>query len=468
MTILEAAAAIRAGDLSPVELTSRCLAGIRELNPRLNACLTVLEEQALRRAKLAEEELASGKDLGLLHGIPIVLKDNFYTKGVRTTCGSKLFADYVPAHDATVTERLRDAGTVLLAKTGLHELAYGITSGNPHFGPVRNPWDPERIPGGSSGGSGAAVASGMVFLGMGSDTGGSIRIPASYCGTVGLKPTFGRVSRHGVFPLGYNLDHMGPMTRSVRDAAVVLQAIAGHDVRDKTSSRAPVADYLSEANRSIAGLRIGLPENHYFERVAPECAAAVESMSKVAEQLGASLVRLPFPDVQALNTVGRVILLAEASAILESRMAERDQFGPDILALLDQGRLLPATDYINAQRLRSVLCAEFSALWSRIDCFFTPATPMAAPRIGQSKVMFDGEEEDVRLATTRLVRSINVLGYPALSMPCGFTESGLPLGLQIVGRPFEEGVILRVGTALEGATEFHTRRPPLYNSAIAR
>jgi Asp-tRNA(Asn)/Glu-tRNA(Gln) amidotransferase A subunit family amidase len=294
---------------------------------------------------------------------------------------------------------------------------------------------------------------------MGSDTGGSIRIPASFCGVVGLKPTSGRVSRRGVLPLDFSLDHMGPLARSVRDAAATLNLIAGHDARDDSSSLEPVRDYMPLPEADLTGVRIGLPENFFFERLDPAVDAAVRAMARAAGSLGARVETIRVPDIAALNAVGRIILLSEASALMERHLARREDFGADVLALLDQGRLIPATDYINAQRLRRVLIDEFRGVWKKVDCLFTPATPAAAPRIGQTSIEFDGVAEDVRLASTRLVRGINVLGAPALAMPCGFDAAGMPLGLQIVGRPFEEHLILRVGAALEDATDFHRRRP---------
>lgn len=459
MTILEAAAALRGRKVSSMELTQASLQKIARLNSTLNAFLTVTVEQAVERALKADDELARGVDRGPLHGIPIALKDVFATKGVRTTCGSKLFADHVPERDASVVELLAAAGAVFLGKTNMHELAYGVTSNNPHFGPVRNPWDTARIPGGSSGGSGAAVAASIVFMAMGSDTGGSIRIPASYCGTVGLKPTSGRVSRHGVLPLDFSLDHMGPLARTVRDAAATLDAIAGYDPHDDSSSRRPVVPYLPPAEIRLDEVRIGLPENFYFERLDGEVDAAVRAMARVAETLGARVEPVRVPDIAAMNVVSRVILLAEASALLERHMGRRADFGADVLALLDQGRLIPATDYVNAQRLRREMMGQFREVWKKVDCLFTPATPAPAPRIGQTTVALDGVEEDTRLAATRLVRGINVIGAPALAMPCGFHSSGLPLGLQVVGRPFEEDLVLRVGAALEDVTDFHKRQP---------
>lgn len=448
MTLLEAAAALRRRETSSVELTEGALDRIARLNPVTNAIQTVMAESAREQARQADAELARGRGRGPLHGIPVALKDLFYTKGVRTTGGSKLFAQYVPDHDAAVVESLAGGGAVLVGKAGMHELAYGITSSNPHFGAIRNPWDRDRIPGGSSGGSAASVAAGMVFMAMGSDTGGSIRIPASFCGVVGLKPTFGRVSRYGAMPLGFSLDHMGPLTRSVRDAAAVLNIIAGYDRRDDTSSRRPVENYVPEPEPSLRGLRIGLPENFYFERLDPDVDQAVRGAFRTAESRGAQVVPLRVPDISAINTVGRMILLAEASALMEPHLAQRDQFGADVLALLDQGRLFPATDYVNAQRLRRAMQREFAALWSRVDCLFTPTTPITAPRIGETSTSIGGETEDVRLASTRLVRAINVLGLPAVSIPCGSDRRGLPIGLQIIGKPFAEALILRVAQAL--------------------
>jgi len=449
VTLREAAAALRARRRSSVELTTAALARIDRLNPTWKVFITVTAEQALRQARQADAELAAGRDRGPLHGIPIAVKDLFATRGVRTTAGSPIYRDLVPTEDAAAVARLEAAGAVMLGKLNMHELAYGITSANPHFGAVRNPWDPERSPGGSSGGSGAAVAAGMAYAAMGTDTGGSIRIPASFCGTVGLKPTYGRVSRRGILPLSWSLDHAGPLTSSVRDAAVVLNAIAGHDPGDPTSSRHPVVDFVPDEGCSIRGLRIGFPENFFFERLDADVELAVRGAIARAESLGAVVKTLKLPDVAAMNAAARVILLCEASAMLEPHLGNRRQFGPDVLALLDQGRLLRATDYINAQRLRRKLQREFSGVWPSVDCVITPTTPISAPPIGAGTVKLAGREEDVRLAATRLVRSINLLGLPALSIPCGLGASGLPVGLQIVGASFEEALILRVGAALE-------------------
>ncbi len=449
MTILQAAAALRERKVTSKQLAGQAFAAIAELNPRLNAVLTLLQETAMAQAARADDELSIGLDRGPLHGIPVAVKDVFETHGVRTTCGSKLFEDHVPDKDAAVVEKLHAVGAVLVAKTTMHEMAYGITSNNPHFGAVRNPWNPDCIPGGSSGGSGSAVASGMVFMAMGSDTGGSIRIPAAFCGAVGLKPTFGRVSRYGVMPLDFTLDHMGPLTRSVRDAAAVLQAIAGHDDRDDTCSTAPVGHYVPEENPSLKGLRVGVPSNYYFDRLTPEADKSVRRAIQLAGQAGAEVTPVEVPDIDSYNAVARVILQCEASALMEPYLDRPDLFGADILALFEQGRLLPATDYINAQRLRRLMQREFHQVWSHCDCLLTPCAPCGAPKIGQANIEIQGVTEDVRLTSTRLVRAINMLGLPALSVPVGFDKQHLPLGIQIIGRAFDEATVLRVGQAIE-------------------
>lgn len=449
MTIVQAAADLRARRVSSVELTRESLAAIHRAQPALNAYITITEELALSQAEAADRAFAAGEDRGPLQGIPVAHKDLFYTRGILTTAGSPIYGSYVPDHDAAVVERFHAAGAVMTGKLNQHELAYGITSANPHYGPVRNPWNPAHSPGGSSGGSGAAVAAGLVCAAMGTDTGGSIRIPASFCGTVGLKPTYGRVSRYGVFPLGYSLDHMGPLTASVRDAAIVLNAIAGHDPRDPASSRREAPDFVPPAGCSIRGLKIGVPENFYFDIVDPEVEAAVRSALARAHALGAELRPVRVPDIDALNTAARMILLAEASAVVQPHLGKREQFGADVLALFDQGRLVPAVDYIDAQRLRRRLRAEFNRIFREVDCIATPTTPTTAPAIGQSTIAIGGRTEDVRLLTTRFMRGINALGLPALSIPCGVSSASLPIGLQVIGAAFREDTVLRLGAALE-------------------
>jgi aspartyl-tRNA(Asn)/glutamyl-tRNA(Gln) amidotransferase subunit A len=419
-----------------MELTKQCLDQIGKLNPDLNAFITVTADSALARAKELDRELAQGFDRGPLHGIPIAHKDLMWTKGIRTTSGSKIFADFMPDRDAPVVEKLAEAGAVMVGKAGLHELAYGITSDNPHFGTIRNPRNPEHSPGGSSGGSGAAVATGMAFIATGTDTGGSIRVPASFCGVAGLKPTYGLIDRSGVQPLGVSLDHVGPLARTVADVRVAMDAMVGSNRR-------------KPAPASVREIRVGLPENFYFESVAPEVKAAVHEAAHRAEKLGVRVIPVRVPDIDALNTVGLVILLSEAAAVHQVNLRRRDDFGADVLALLDQGSLIPAVDYVNAQRQRKLLVSDFHMLFRTIDCLFTPATPITAPRIGQTEITLDGTTHNTRILTTRFARGINVLGFPALSIPCGSSPAGLPIGLQIIARPFDENLLLMLGEALE-------------------
>lgn len=438
MTIAEAARELRARRVSSVELVERCLDNIAKLNPALNAFITVTGDSALAHARDLDRELAQGTDRGPLHGIPIAHKDLMRTKGVRTTSGAKIFADFVPDRDAAVVKRMDAAGAVMVGKAGLHELAYGITSDNPHFGTIRNACNPEHSPGGSSGGSGVAVATGMAFAATGTDTGGSIRVPASFCGVAGLKPTYGLIDRSGVQPLGLSLDHVGPLARTVDDVRIALNAMLG-------------GARLKPPPESLREIRVGLPENFYFETVVPQVKAAVEHAAQRAEKLGMQVMPVRVPDIEALNTAGLVILLSEAAAVHQTPHRERrGDFGADVLALLDQGSLIPAADYVNAQRVRKRLLAEFHELFHNIDCLFTPTTPITAPRIGQTEITLNGVQHDTRMLTTRLVRGFNVLGFPALSIPCGRSSDGLPIGLQIVARPWEENLALALGEALEG------------------
>ena len=425
MTIEEAAARLRARKVSAVELAKESLSRVREQQPLFNAFITITEEVALEQARRADDELARGIDRGVLHGIPYALKDLFETRGIRTTAGSKIFADYVPETDCAVYRRLREAGAVLVGKTGMHELAYGITNDNPHYGPVRNPRDPSRISGGSSGGSAAAVASDMVFFSMGTDTGGSIRIPAAFCGCVGLKPTYGRVNRTGVIPLSSSMDHVGPFTRTVGDAELVMQAIS---------------DFVPDRDRPINGWRIGVPSNFFQDTLSLAVANAFEQALAHASKLGAHLVPVALPDPEAVNTVARIILLSEAAAFLEPWLSRREEFGVDVLALLEQGRLVSATDYVNAQRLRSLYKCQWRSVCENTDVVFTPTVAIEPPLLGRA-------DADARVATTRLVRPFNALGLPAVSIP--LKTNGLPSGLQIVGKMSAEAEVLAVASAME-------------------
>ncbi|HEX5431664.1 MAG TPA: amidase [Bryobacteraceae bacterium] len=439
MTILEAGRALRERRVSAAELVTQALDRIARADPKLNAFITVTADAARARAKLLDEELAQGRNRGPLHGIPIAHKDMIETKGVRSTAGSKLFANHVPDSDAELVQRLDAAGAIMIGKTNLHELCHGITSSNPHFGAVHNPWDFDRIPGGSSGGSAAAVAAGFVPMATGTDTGGSIRIPASYCGVVGLKPTFNYVSCRGVMPLAFTLDHAGPIGRTVGDAALSFFSMTGG------------AGQITLPQPDLKNLRMGVPGNFFFDRLHPEVASAVRKAVQTAGALGAEVREIRLPDVDALNTIGRLIQLAEASTVWKRYQHRRADFGSDVYALLQEGLLIPATDYLDAQRVRRKLSREFSKVWEQVDCLIAPATPVTAPKIGETQVQFDGAAEDVRLASTRLTRPFNVLGWPALSLPCGFSESGMPIGLQLAGAPKRELMLFRAGAALEDA-----------------
>jgi aspartyl-tRNA(Asn)/glutamyl-tRNA(Gln) amidotransferase subunit A len=449
MTILEAAQALRERRVSSVELTRAALDHIDRQDRSINSFITVLRDYALERAAEADREIAAGTLRGALHGIPIAVKDLIDMRGIRTTGGARIYDDVPAGENAAVIEKLEGGGAVIVGKLNLHELAYGVTSENPHYGSVHNPWNLEHSAGGSSGGSAAAVAIGFVFAALGTDTGGSIRIPAAFCGVVGFKPTYGLVSRHGVQTLGFSLDHVGPLARTVRDTATVLTAIAGFDRRDPASVKASVADYAPREGCSVRGTRIGFPESWLTEHVEREVADAVSGAVSRAASLGAEVIPVNLPNLEAVNTVGQVLLLAEAAALLERFLDRRDRFGPDVLALLDQGRLLPATDYINAQRLRRQFQSDFQRLWNRVDCIVTPSTPIPAFRLGQTTARIGEVEEYVRPLATRFSRPMNVLGVPAISIPCGRSRGGLPVGIQIAAPPFEDGLVLRVAAALE-------------------
>ena len=428
---------------------------IEKVEPRLNAFITVMGPGATARAAEMDEELGRGIDRGPLHGIPIAHKDLVRTKGVRTTAGSKILTDYVPKRDAAVAARLDEAGAITIGKAGLHEFAYGVTSNNPPFGAIHNPWDIARIPGGSSGGSAVAVAAGIVPFATGTDTGGSIRVPASWCGVVGFKPTFGRISTRGVFPLGYTQDHVGPLTRTVRDAAIAFQAMA----QDPSG-------YVPPSEISIRGLRVGWPRNYYCEGVDAEVLRSVRAALKAAERAGAEVIELDVPEMDALTKAGATSLLVEAADALRPYLDRREDLGADVLARLEQGKTIPGMDYVHAQRVRATARRQFAELLTRVDCLFTPTTPMTAPKIGQATVKINPVEinsvvEEVRAAGTRFTRGMNALGLPAISIPCGLSKAKLPIGLQIIGARGEDDFVLRVAAAIEDALGLAAMRPPL-------
>ncbi len=462
LSIAEAGEQLRRRALSPVELTRAYLDRIQRSDGDLLAYITVLPGEALAAATAAEREIARGNYRGPLHGIPIALKDLVLTRGIRTTCGSRILADWVPDTDATVTTRLAEAGAILLGKLNMHEFAYGPTGVNPHYGTSRNPWDCQRMPGGSSSGSAVAVAAGLCAGALGTDTGGSVRIPAALCGLVGLKPTYGRVSRAGVIPLAWSLDHVGPMTRTVTDAALLLQVLAGRDPADPSTTDVPVPDYRRAMQGEIRGLRLGLPKDHFFERLDPEVRAAVLAAARSLEGLGASVEDIPLPNIPHAGPASFAIIASEAMAYHEPYLKTRAaEYGADVRARLMTGQFVLASHYLKAQRARRVIRAEVDAALRRVDALLLPTTPIPAPRLDAQEVTVDGVTEDARWWLIRCTRPINVTGHPALSVPCGLTAGGLPVGLQIVGRHFDEATVLRIGHAFEAVSPMRDRRPPL-------
>jgi aspartyl-tRNA(Asn)/glutamyl-tRNA(Gln) amidotransferase subunit A len=462
LSLVEAAELVRTRQVSPVELTRAVLDRAERLNPRLNAFISLTADEALAAAKAAEAEVAAGNWRGPLHGIPVSVKDIFAVAGVPNTAGSKVFAGRVAGSDCEVVRRLKAAGAVIFGKSHLHEFAYGVTSTNPHYGPARNPWNPDHIPGGSSGGSAAAVAAGIGYGSMGSDTGGSIRIPAALCGVSGLKPTYGRVSRAGVFPLAWSLDHCGPLARTARDLAAILEAVAGFDPADPASAGVPVGDYLAALTGDLRGLRLGVAANFFFDDVSPEVERAVREAVKVLAGLGAELREVALPFIEYAGPAATAISLAEAAAFHRPLLAERaPDYGFDVRARLEFGLWLPAAVYLHAQRARRLILGQMLEAFRDVDVLVTPATPVTAPGVGQARVEINGREYDVRSTLTRFSSPFNLAGLPALAIPCGFDGRGLPIGLQVVGRPFDEGTVLRVGDAYQRATDWHRRRPPV-------
>ena len=464
LSIAEAAPLIESGELSPVELTRAHLERIERVDPSLNSFITVLGDEALAQAADAEREIAAGNYRGPLHGIPIGLKDLYYTKGVRTTVGSKILRDFVPDYDAAVTERFNDAGAVLLGKLQMHEFALGATSVNPHDGPARNPWDTSRITGGSSGGSGAAVAGALCMAALGSDTGGSIRIPSGLCGIVGMKPTFGMVSRHGVHPLSWSLDTVGPMTRTARDAAIVLGALAGYDARDPSSSEraADVSanDLTAGIDDGVAGMRIGIPDDFFYDVIDEEVASAICEASGVLAELGATVERCSIPALNHALGISSTILVTEAAETLMRHLRERpEDIGADVRARLHLGAMTPAVDYVEAQRARAAYNAELGEAMRTFDLLLAPTAAVGAPGIEQELVEVGGRTENALSLMSRLTRPFNLTGQPTASVPCGFTSDGMPIGLQIAGRNWQDAAVLRAARAYEGATAWGERRP---------
>ena len=448
--------------VSPVEVTQAYLERIDTLGGLLNAYISVTGDRALAEARRCEGEILRGDYRGLLHGIPVALKDLYDTAGVRTTAASQIYAQRVPDEDATSVARLRAAGAVIIGKTNLHEFAYGVTTDSSFFGPTRNPWDLERVAGGSSGGSGTAVAAGLCVAATGSDTGGSIRIPAALCGIVGLKPTYGRISCHGLLPLSWTLDHPGPMTRSVYDAAVMLSAMAGYDPRDPASAAVPVPDFTSGLHGGVAGLRIGVDPQWALSEIHEEVQTAFQEALRALENLGAEIAEVSVPRVVEGMESALTILMAEATAIHEEFLRTcPDGYQPDVRARLEKGFPISGSDYGNARRSGELLRRDFAILFQKIDLFATPMCGITAPKLGQREVAIDGEAVSVMAPLTRYTRVFNLTGLPAISVPCGFSSEGLPIGLQLVGRAWDEATVLRAAHAYQMATEWIQRRPPL-------
>ena len=451
LPVAEQARLFRAKKLSPVEMVRIYLERVERLNPRVNAFLTVMDENALRDARRAEREIARGKWRGPLHGIAVALKDNIWTRGVRTTAGSKVLADFVPREDATLVTRLRDAGAIVLGKTHLHEFAYGVTSQNVHYGPARNPYDTTRIPGGSSGGSAIAVAAGLCAAAVGTDTGGSIRIPAALCGVVGFKPAFGAIPVDRIVPLCPSLDHAGPIARTVGDAALLYEVM-----RDPQRGK--------KARGTKARLRVGWPREYFFEKVAPEVMAAVHAARGLLEGRGVKFIPVSLPHVEAANRATLPVALAEAyqyhraAGYFPARAAD---YSDDVRGRLEWGARITAADFLDARAVFATSTDEFQKTAQDVHVILAPTVSIPAPAIGQERVSIDGAEEEVRGTLLRLCRPANLWGAPAISVPCGATSDGLPIGLQLIGFARHERALLHLAEMYEQATEWHARRPKL-------
>jgi aspartyl-tRNA(Asn)/glutamyl-tRNA(Gln) amidotransferase subunit A len=455
LSIGAAAELLKSGKLSPVDLTQACLTRIEQLNPVLNAFITVTAETALAEARRAEHEIRQGRWRGPLHGVPIGLKDLIDTAGVRTTCGSALYANRVPAEDAEVVRRLQVAGAVLLGKQNMQEFAYGGTSAASHYGAVRNPWAVTCIPGGSSGGSAAAVAAGLCYAAIGSDTGGSIREPAAYCGIVGLMPTYGRVSTRGAIPLSWSFDHLGPLCRNVTDAALVLDAIAGYDPLDPASIDRPVASYSSGLQANVAAPRIGVVRRPFFEDLDAEIEQSIRRALDVIAPMSASISDVDLPGVPSS------VVPAEAYTFHRQYLADAPElYMPWTRQRLQHGASISTVAYVEGRRELERIRRAVQSVFANVDLLVTPTTPVQAITIEQAVNMMEPPPPPGEL-WLRNTRPFNGLGLPAISIPCGFTRAGLPIGLQIAGPPFGEERVLAFAHAYESATDWHGRAPAL-------
>lgn len=471
LTIADIAPRIRRKEISPLELTKRYLDRTKRLNPALNAYLTVTEERALADAKRAEGEIRKGKYRGVLHGIPFSIKDNIATKGVRTTAGSKILSEWVPDFDATVVERLREGGAIILGKTNMHEWAKGSNSINPFYGTSHNPWDTSRIPGGSSGGSAVAVAASLCMASLGTDSAGSVRNPASLCGTVGLKPTYGRVSCFGGVPGtgGYTVNHFGILTKTVKDCALVLRLMAGCDPKDPLSSDEPVPDYSKKIGIPVKGMKVGVIKGYFDELVVGEVRGAFEGALKTLETLGMKTEEIAIPHIDLMPALHTATTRPEGNSDHDPYLRTRPRdYSPGLLYTLIAGLLIPASVYVTAQRVRRLVCEEFDAALGRVQVIVAPTLSIPAPTIEECNrgyVEWDGKRIDLQdrcgNLLTRYTIPFNVTGLPAISMCCGFSSVGLPIGMQIATRPFQEGVLFQVAHAYEKAAEWYKRKPKL-------
>ncbi len=450
-TISALAHSLRERDISSIEVVQELLGRLED--DTTNAFITVTGERALADAARAEAAFEAGEDLGAFHGVPVGLKDLISTKDIRTTMGSAFFTENIPDHNATVVEKLEKAGAIVIGKTNTHEFAYGPTGDRSYFGPTTNPYDPERITGGSSGGSGAAVATELCYGALGSDTGGSIRIPAALCGVVGMKPTFGRVSKYGVFPLSWSLDHVGPLTRTVEDNALFLNVIAGYDPKDPYSIDRPSEDFTRDLRLDVQGAVIGVPKHFYFEHVEPEIESKIQDAIEVFRELGAEVREIELPNLHETLSAQRLTLAAEAYAVHEERLETKpEKFDDHGLERLLRGKDLQAYRYANAQQTKLRATKDFEHAFEKVDILLAPTTPIPATFLDQRETEIQGHEEAVYSALTRLTGPTDLTGHPSLSIPCGTTTEGLPVGLQLIGKLYDEATAYRFGYAYEKAT----------------
>jgi aspartyl-tRNA(Asn)/glutamyl-tRNA(Gln) amidotransferase subunit A len=462
MSLTAVAKAIGEKKVSSREVTRALLHRIAEWQPKLNAFMAIESEQALAAADEADAELAKGKSRGVLHGVPLAHKDMYYEAGKVVTCGSLIRRDFVAKTTATALQRLKDAGSIRLGSLQMVEFAYGPTGHNVHYGPVHNPWNVDHITGGSSSGSGSAVAARLTSAALGSDTGGSVRMPAHFCGVTGLKTTVGRVSRAGAMPLSQSLDTVGPLAQTAEDCALLLGLMAGADPEDPTASAVPVPDYLEAANGSLKGLKVGVPTTFYVDDLDAEVSAILDETIAVLKREGAEIVKVELPDQRQLSSASQIVLAAEAAAFHKRWMIERPQdYGAQVLMRLQNGLAVPAVSYLEAMRWRGPALAAYNAAVSGVDAVIAPAAPVPAPTIAESDVGNGPGSEAVIQRLTRFTRPVNYLGLPSLAVPSGFTRAGLPVGMQLIGRSFEEATLLRIGAAFQRATDFHAKVPKL-------